>query len=100
MRSLLLSLCIALTASAQPASFDVASVKPHSGSAPADSNFPLGPGNAYTPNGGYFNASGFPAMTYIAFAYKLLPPQSAPLIRSAPSWITTELYDIQARVPE
>ena len=36
------------------------------------SNFPLGPGDLYVPNGGFFSATGFPLTTYIFFAWKVL----------------------------
>ncbi len=78
----------------QPA-FDVASVKPSPASGPSNSNFPLGPGNAYTPNGGYFSATGFPLITYIAFAYKVMGEQS---LEQLPGWARTDRFDIQARV--
>jgi uncharacterized protein (TIGR03435 family) len=78
----------------QPA-FDVASVKPSPASGPANSNFPLGPGNAYTPNGGYFSATGFPLITYIAFAYKVMGEQA---LEQLPGWARTDRFDIQARV--
>ena len=81
-----------------PPAFDVVSVKPNTGSTPANSNFPLGPGDAYTPNGGYFNATGFSAMVYIAFAYKLQPTQIRAIMDHAPTWISTERFDVQARV--
>lgn len=51
--------------------FDVASVKPDKSDAPANSNFPLGPGDGYAPNGGLFAASNQPLIDYITFAYKL-----------------------------
>ena len=36
------------------------------------SNFPLGPGNMYTPNGGLFTATNFRLTDYLAFAYRRL----------------------------
>jgi uncharacterized protein (TIGR03435 family) len=81
----------------QPA-FDVASVKPGRSSGQSASNFPLGPGDAYTPNGGYFSATNLPLITYVAFAYKLMGNQVQILLDHSPGWVTTEPFDIQARV--
>jgi uncharacterized protein (TIGR03435 family) len=81
----------------QPA-FDVASVKPNQSSDRPTSNFPLGPGDAYTPNGGYFAATNFPLITYIAFAYKLMGEQGQALADKAPGWVTADRFDITARV--
>jgi uncharacterized protein (TIGR03435 family) len=83
-------------AARQPA-FDVASVKQNRSSIPANSNFPLGPGDAYTQNGGYFNATNFPLFLYISFAYKIMPSQAQFLRDQLPAWATTERFDIQAR---
>jgi hypothetical protein len=49
--------------------FEVASVKQNKSGDPPNSNFTLGPGDRYIPNGGLFSASGFPLITYIEFAY-------------------------------
>lgn len=46
--------------------FDVASVKPNKSDEKASSNFPLGPGDVYVPNGGRFSATNLPAH-YIHF---------------------------------
>ena len=101
-----LSLCsvVAVHVIAQPTpqpAFDVASVKPSDRGKPANqanSNFPLGPGDAYTPNGGYFTATNFPLLTYIAFAYKLVGNQLQTLAAQVPAWVLEERFDIQARV--
>jgi uncharacterized protein (TIGR03435 family) len=78
--------------------FDVASVKLNQSSAAANSNFPLGPGNAYTPNGGHFSATGFPLTMYINFAYKLMPAQIQQMAAQLPDWAAADHYDIEARV--
>ena len=54
-------------------SFDVISVKPNKSADGATmANFPLGPWDVYVTNGGYFRASGFPLVTYISFAWKII----------------------------
>jgi uncharacterized protein (TIGR03435 family) len=79
-------------AEARPA-FDVASVKPNNTDGPRDSNFPLGPGNVYVPNGGFFSATNQPLYTYVGFAFKLAASQMPDL----PDWTRVERFDIQAR---
>jgi len=76
--------------------FDVASVKLNKSSDPTYSNFPLGMGDVYSPNGGLFTATNFPLITYITFAYKLNANQTA-LLAQLPKWVTTDNFDIQAR---
>lgn len=78
----------------QPA-FEVASVKPNKSGSPAKSNFPLGPGDAYSPNGGFFSATNYPLATYIAFAYTLIGGQLQYL--ELPGWVYEQRFDIQAR---
>jgi uncharacterized protein (TIGR03435 family) len=83
--------------------FDVASVKlnksglPPSGPMP-HANFPLGPGAVYSPNGGLFDATNYPLIVYIAFAYKINSNQLSPLVAQLPKWVSSTSYDIQARV--
>ena len=77
--------------------FDVASVKPNkSGNSPT-SNFPLGPGDIYAPNGGFFSATNQPLITYLYFAYRIMSNQGRYLFPQLPEWVTTEKFDIQAR---
>jgi hypothetical protein len=55
--------------------FDVASIKPNkagfgpNGVAP-NSNFPLGPGDVYYPNGGLLSAINQRLLAFLVFAYK------------------------------
>jgi uncharacterized protein (TIGR03435 family) len=77
--------------------FDVASVKLNKSGNQPNSNFPLGPGDVYTPNGGFFSATDFPLITYISFAYKLAGNQLQSLQPQLPRWATTDRFDIQAR---
>jgi uncharacterized protein (TIGR03435 family) len=82
-------------------SFDVASVKRNSSGAPAyrvSSNFPLGMGDSYPPNGGFFSATNFSLSTYIGFAYKLTSHQTG-TIQALPKWAKDERFDIEARAP-
>ena len=77
--------------------FEVASVKPSVPRGPTNANFPLGPGDVYVPNGGYFSATGFPLSVYIGFAYKIMGNQAQYLRDQLPDWVRSEPYDIQAR---
>src|SRR5580698_11662923 len=94
MRILAIALFATIAAAAQ--SFDVASIKPSKADETPNSNFPLGPGDVYTPNGGLFRATGQPAWIYISFAYKLNGNQLQSLMPQLPSWISDH-YDIEAR---
>ena len=98
-RASLIALSIALLP-AQPAvapKFEVASVKPNRSNEPPTSNFPLGPGDVYIRNGGLFNATGFPLVNYILFAYKVIGNQAQYLMPQLPDWAKTDRFDIQAR---
>jgi uncharacterized protein (TIGR03435 family) len=78
-------------------SFEVASVKLNKTTNPPTSNFPLGPGDVYVRNGGYFNATGYSLLNYISFAYKTLGNQGQEMAAQLPEWARAEHYDIQAR---
>src|SRR5580700_6319591 len=84
------------TTAKQPA-FDVASIRQSKPGGQPNSNFPLGPGDVYMPNGGLFSATSFPLITYILFAYKLQGNQIQSLQPQLPEWATTQRFDIQAR---
>ncbi len=88
---------ILLAGSAVGQTFDVASVKINKTDNPSKANFPLGPGDVYVPNGGLFSTTGFPLVTYLFFAYKVIGNQGQYLLPQLPAWATTEKYDIQAR---
>jgi len=77
--------------------FDVASVKPSKSDGVVASNFTLGPGDRYIPNGGLFSATGLPLITYISFAYRMMGSDMQYLLPQLPGWVTTERFDIQAR---
>ena len=80
------------TAAGGKMAFEVASVKPAKGFRPP--NFPLDSGDAKTP-GGRFSVT-FPLVSYVAFAYKLMPAQiSTQLPKSFPM----DSFDIEARAP-
>jgi len=93
---LFLPACVAAAADGK-VEFDVASVKPSQPDSQPYSNFPLGPGDVYTSNGGRFMASGLPLATYIWFAYRIQGNQQQSLLSQLPAWVTTERFDIQAR---
>ena len=76
--------------------FDVASVKPNDSDARAYSNFPLGPGDVYSSNGGLFSATNFPLVNYIFFAYKVTSNQEESLRSQLPKWVLSERFDIEA----
>jgi uncharacterized protein (TIGR03435 family) len=78
--------------------FDVASVKENRSNGPTQSNFPLGPGDAYVQNGGHFVATNLPLVNYIFFAYKVQPNRGPALLKQLPDWARTRMYDIEAKV--
>jgi len=51
----------------------------------------------YGAPGGYFSATNFPLITYIAFAYKITGAAGEALQRQAPGWVSAERFDIVAR---
>jgi uncharacterized protein (TIGR03435 family) len=77
--------------------FEVASVKANKSDAPPHANNPLGPGNVYSPYGGYFQAINFPLYTYILFAYKIMGNQEQFLRTQIPAWVMSDRFDIEAR---
>jgi len=79
--------------------FDAASVSQNTTApSPYDegSNFPLGPGDVYFPNGGRFRATNFPLIAYLEFAYKITDNQEQFLLSQLPNWVTTTGFDIHA----
>src|SRR6266849_9469917 len=86
------------TAAGGRMAFDVASVKKNT-TAPSrarSSDFPLGPGEVYVPNGGRFRAMNYPLVAYIEFAYKIADGQEQLLLPQLPKWVTTDRFDIEA----
>jgi bla regulator protein blaR1 len=79
--------------------FDFTSVRRNTSAPPnaTGSNFPLGPGDVYVPNGGQFRAANYPLITYIEFAYKLTETQEPFLLSQLPKWAITDRFDIQGR---
>jgi len=82
---------------AEHLTFEVASIKENKTGGAPHSNFPLNAGSMYTANGGRLSATGFPLVTYIAFAYNLLGNQLQYLLPQLPGWASTERFDIEAR---
>ena len=97
---LALGTAIAANAQSQPPEprFEVASVKPSKSGEQAVSNFPLGPGDVYVRNGGYFSAHGFPFTIYLMFAYKIVGDRAQYPLQQLPDWAKGEPYDIDARL--
>jgi uncharacterized protein (TIGR03435 family) len=80
--------------------FDVATVRRTTNAPSANavySNFPLGPGDVYVPNGGQLRAMNFPLIAYIEFAYKITENQEQFLLSQIPKWAITDRFDIQAK---
>ena len=73
--------------------FDVASVKANMSDAPANSRYPLGPGDAYVPNGSFFAATNQALIAYLRFAYKLGQSDLLGLL----TWVYDDRFDIEAR---
>ena len=126
-----LSVCILAASSAlaqsapapPPLAFDVASVRPSKPDSPQHTNVPLDSGNVYgsigpddarSAAGGYFNAAHQSLWRYVSFAYKLSGTQELSLRfnmfsgapkSGAPFWVTgsfdspPEFFDISARAP-
>src|SRR5215469_13200861 len=80
-------------------SFDVASIKPNRSGPQGESrsNFPLGPGNVYVPNGGTFSATNYPFQTYLRFAYRMMGNEIREVLPQLPEWAITEGFDILAK---
>src|SRR5690348_8107452 len=88
----LLSSVLFAQSSADPF-FEIASVKSNQTEAPGTTLFPLGPGDAYSANGGRFRAINQPLITYVRFAYRLGPGE----LLNLPRWVYDERFDIEAR---
>jgi uncharacterized protein (TIGR03435 family) len=73
--------------------FDVASVKPNTSNEPPNSHYPMGPGDAYVPNGGLFAATNQPLIVYLRFAFKLGQGD----LLGLPAWVYNDRFDIEAR---
>jgi bla regulator protein blaR1 len=88
------------TAAGGKMAFDTSTVRQNKTAPPyaSGSNFPLGPGDVYVPNGGMFRAANYPLITYIIFAYKLTGDQEQSLVSQLPKWAMTDRFDIQGRV--
>ena len=77
--------------------FDVASVKQNKSDAPPVTNFPVGPEDAYTPDGGLLSASGVTLYQYMSFAYDFTVYDYQLLKSRLPEWVLSDRFDIQAR---
>ena len=79
-------------------SFDVASVKTNKSGGRAHSNVSMTPGALYFPTGGFFSATRFPLIAYVAFAYDISGDQALSLMAQLPQWANADYFDIDARV--
>lgn len=79
-------------------SFEVASVRPDKSTGRPTSDFPIGPARVYVPRAGVFRAAHILLFQYIGFAYNLTHSQMMYLAAHVPDWLTTEGFDITARV--
>jgi uncharacterized protein (TIGR03435 family) len=78
--------------------FEVASVKPNNtGDRVAGTNVPLGPGNVFTPTGGYLSVINYPVMALIGLAYKITGDQEQYLRAHVPDWVLSDHFDVEAR---
>lgn len=82
--------------------FEIASVKEDppdasGGRVMPTSNVPLAPGDTFSPTGGLFQATHWPLIAYISFAYKLQPGQLQSVNSDLPKWTMQDFFDIQAR---
>ena len=94
----LLALAATQSAPDNKLEFEVASIKPHTLSEPvANTNVPLGPGNVFTPTGGYFHAINFPISAFLAFAYRITGDQEQYLRAHLPEWALNERFSVEAR---
>ena len=78
-------------------SFEITSVKVNKSADQAYFNFPLGPGDVYSSNGGRFSARGLPLTSYLFFAYKNTGDQSQAVLSQLPGWASTDRFDIEAK---
>ncbi len=78
--------------------FEVASVKRSApGRGMPSSSLPLTPGSTGEPKGGLFQASNWPVLIYISFAYNIQADQLKSLTASLPPWALSQPFDIEAR---
>jgi uncharacterized protein (TIGR03435 family) len=94
--SLVCTFAVAQQAPVRP-SFEVVSVKLNASNDQPFSNFPMGPGDVYSSNGGRFTARGFPLVSYVFFAFKITGDQAASVQSQLPGWVMTDRFDIEAK---
>jgi uncharacterized protein (TIGR03435 family) len=89
---------------AQPQlTFDVASIRQNvagenaQGADTPHVNFPIGSDDAYYDTNGVFSATNLPLISYLIFAYKITTNNRQALLDSAPEWVKSEHYNIEAR---
>ena len=78
--------------------FEAASVRENKSGGHATSNFPLDRGNVYSSTGGRFSATNQSVVSLLIFAYKINVSEFlGGLMRSLPSWVKTDKFDVNAR---
>lgn len=78
--------------------FEVASVRPAAPGASGRTNVEMGLEEGIVPADGRFSATGA-LSAYIKFAYRLSVFQNQADFSHVPKWVTTELFDIEAKAP-
>lgn len=86
-------------------SFDVASIRedkagPTASVSDPESNVPLGPGDVYSPTGGFFIARNTALLSLVAFAYKMTDGQLSTFKSMTPGWVERDRFTIQARTED
>jgi len=84
------------TAAGGTMSFEVASVRQDLSGKYVPPPFSIDSDDDYAPIAGLFTAE-LPLVAYISFAYKL--DQQYPMISNLPKWVSTDRFEIQARIP-
>lgn len=103
MLEVLMVVCLSAAPGAAQQTFDVASIRQNL--APEDTqgpdkprvNFPIGSDDAFYNTGGVFSAVNLPLTSYVIFAFKINNNNRQALMDSAPDWVKSEHYNIEAR---
>ena len=77
--------------------FDVVSIHKSRPDAVPYTSVPLTSNDYYPPNNGVLTTRNVPLMNFIAFAFKLSGDQERATVTTAPSWVASARFDIEAR---